>query len=170
MDLVKYLLYIISYNLFLFHVKPELSKELSKLRKELQRKETVKVRHPKIERFEKEKMEAKKQEKDKQEEIKHDQFKVHNGKNQQEAVRKMEFDLNNIERFNNQQIETERQQEQEREKEKDWNNRLERMQKQRSVDKMHKKTPLMSHLRSLASPKGKSQINSISLSIINLMV
>ena len=213
--------------LFLFHVKPDLSKELSKVRKArrlLERKKAVDVRHPKIERFEKEKMKSQKQGKDMQEEIKYDQFKVLKGENQQKAVREMKMDWNGTEKSNNQELETkeaernkqvrieilkneklreerrrieandqqieaaerlqkemlpaetwnkvtqnfferiekERQQEKEQVKEENWDNRIDRMEKRRSLARMNKKTPakktpLMSRLRSLgSSPKGKS--------------
>ena len=109
---------------------------MRKARRLLESNETVDVRHPKMERFDKEKTKFQKQGKSKQEEIKQDQFKVLNGKNQQEAVREMEMDWKPIEKSND---------------------RIGRLEKGMSLAKMNKKTKLMSRLGSLGSPNGKSQ-------------
>ena len=131
----QYILYILSCYIFQIHVKLELSKA-RKERRLVESDKTVDMRHPKMERFDKEKTKFQKQGKSKQEEIKQGQFKVLNGENQQEEAREMKMDWNGIEKSNN---------------------RIDRMEKRRSLAKKNKNTTLISRRRSLKSQNGKSQ-------------
>ena len=114
---------------------------MRRARRLLERNETVDAGHPKVERSDKEKMTFQKQGKSKQEEIKQGQFKVLNGENQQEEAREMKMDWNGIEKSNN---------------------RIDRLEKRRSLAKKNKNTTLISRRRSLKSPNGKSQNISMS--------